>query len=365
MLEIWTEKTSDEVAEGMEELYSDDDEYPYADKPKQLIYSRNYVKSESSVVTSNVGEDQSSKVSEGKPDGQMFMFMVGSKTDESASETETDLTWYEIGDYGEINRQKRTLRTGEEKVRKRCFDMLCESMRGRYDVKMHPETMEICIDGEKLEDFYKNFSEVKGIQKIIERWVENILMVAETYVRSRKPGDPTLIIEELGEEIVQPMAEHCAKVILARQKGETAPSNDEIWDIQEKAVTRYTDRYLRMRAEKDPRWRRECKENDLEESLNQTSDGDESYVTARSHFSRSVSRESRRLFTNNGVDEGPSSSKCERRDDSKEGRRFREKMERSQKIFDLKQHGCQHPKGNFGVKFEKRYSEANKRFRTH
>ena len=107
MLEIWTEKTSDEVLEGMEELYSDDDEYPYADKPKQLIYSRNYVKSESSVVTSNAGEDQSVRTSGSKPDGQMFMFMTGPKrTDESASESETDLTWHEIGDNGEIMPEK-------------------------------------------------------------------------------------------------------------------------------------------------------------------------------------------------------------------------------------------------------------------
>ena len=57
-------------------MYSDDDEYPYADKPKQLIYSRNYVKSESSVVSSNVDEGQSSKASENKPDVHMFMFQV-------------------------------------------------------------------------------------------------------------------------------------------------------------------------------------------------------------------------------------------------------------------------------------------------
>ena len=121
-MEIWTEKTSDEVLEGMENLYSDDDEYPYADKPKQLIYSRNYVKSESSVVTSNAGEDQSVKTSESKPEGQMFMFMTGPKrTDESASESETDLTWHEIGDNGEIICQKKTMHTEEEKNSKEMF----------------------------------------------------------------------------------------------------------------------------------------------------------------------------------------------------------------------------------------------------
>ena len=92
-------------------------------------------------------------------------------------------------------------------------------------------------------------------------------------------------------------------------------------------------------------------------------ESDESYTTARSHFSRSVSEESLRLLIDNGVDEGPSSSKCGRRDDSTRGRRFREKMERPQKTFDLEQYGCQHPEGNFGVEFEKKYSEAKERFK--
>ena len=72
-------KSSDEVLEGKENLYSDDYEYPYADKPKQLIYSRNYVKSERSVATSMLVKTQSSKASENKPDVQMFMFITRGK----------------------------------------------------------------------------------------------------------------------------------------------------------------------------------------------------------------------------------------------------------------------------------------------
>ena len=180
------------------------------------------------------------------------------------------------------------------------------------------------------------------------------------------------------------MAEHCAKRILAQQKGEKAPSPYNVLSKREKIVAgyaglkkgeyKYDDEIIaEVEQERYRELEEEAKEKnsikELVERMNRAIDrledeSDESHMTARSRFSRSTSEESLRLFTNNGVDEGPSSSKCGRRDDSTMGRRFQEKMERSQKIFDLEQHGRQRPNENSGVNLKRSILEQTKGSRT-
>ena len=298
-----------------------------------MIYSRNYVKSESSVVTSNAGEDQSVKTIGSKPDGQMFMFMsrLDETENESSDSSETEVSWDEISNIGEFSPQKKILYTKDQKIRMKCFEMLRESMGSRYLVNIDPETMKIYIDGEEFQDFYERFNELKSVQKFVESCAEEVLNVAEIYVRKNFKNRGSKIfpnlVEELKENTIQPMAEHCAKKILAQQKGEKAPSPYNVLSKRGKVVAGYAGlkkgeyKYdCEIIAEDEQERYRELEEearekNAFQESMNRlgrivdrlSEESDESYVTARSRFSRSVSRESRRPFTNNGVVEGPTS----------------------------------------------------------